>query len=67
MAKGTISLPDEFPKKIDRVDSSVLIGASPPALRVEMDCPYIPADRRLFERTRSDPRVRHLSRVGKLP
>lgn len=37
------------------------------ALAVELDCPYITADRRLFERTRALPRVRHLSRVGALP
>jgi len=36
------------------------------ALAVELDCPYITADRRLFERIRSLPRVRHLSRVGTL-
>ena len=37
------------------------------ALAVELDCPYVTADRRLFERTRTVPRVRHLSRVGSLP
>jgi predicted nucleic acid-binding protein len=37
------------------------------ALAVELDCPLITADHRLFERTRTHPRVRHLSRVGKLP
>ena len=37
------------------------------ALAVELDCPYVTADRRLFERTRALPRVRHLSRVGPLP
>jgi predicted nucleic acid-binding protein len=36
------------------------------ALAVELDCPYITADRRLFERTHALPRVRHLSRVGSL-
>lgn len=36
------------------------------ALAVELDCPYITADRRLYERARSFPRVRHLSRVGAL-
>ncbi len=36
------------------------------ALAVELDCPYVTADRRLFERTRTVPRVRHLSRVGPL-
>ena len=37
------------------------------ALAVELDCPFVTADRRLFERTRTYPRVRHLSRIGKLP
>ena len=36
------------------------------ALAVELDCPFITADRRLFDRTRSLPRVRHLSRIGAL-
>ncbi|MBI4607613.1 MAG: type II toxin-antitoxin system VapC family toxin [Candidatus Rokubacteria bacterium] len=36
------------------------------ALAVELDCPYVTADRHLFERARSLPRVRHLSRVGSL-
>jgi predicted nucleic acid-binding protein len=36
------------------------------ALAVELDCPFITADRRLYERVRSLPRVRHLSRVGSL-
>jgi predicted nucleic acid-binding protein len=37
------------------------------ALAAELDCPYITADRRLFERTRTLARVRHLARVGALP
>jgi len=36
------------------------------ALAVELDCPYITADQRLFDRTRTLPRVRHLSRVAPL-
>jgi predicted nucleic acid-binding protein len=36
------------------------------ALAVELDCPYITADRRLYARARTVPRVRHLSRVGSL-
>ncbi len=36
------------------------------ALAVELDCPYITADRRLHDRARTLPRVRHLSRVGSL-
>ncbi len=41
------------------VDTSV-------ALAVEVDCPLITADGRLFDRARSLPRVRHLSKVGPL-
>lgn len=37
------------------------------ALAVELDSPFVTADRRLFDRARTLPRVRHLSRVGKLP
>jgi predicted nucleic acid-binding protein len=37
------------------------------ALAVELDCPLITADRRLFDRAHTFPRVRHLSRIGKLP
>jgi len=36
------------------------------ALAVELDCPFVTADRRLWERARGLPRVRHLSRVGAL-
>jgi predicted nucleic acid-binding protein len=36
------------------------------ALAVELDCPLVTADQRLFEQTRSLPRVRHLSRVGSM-
>ncbi|MBI1893789.1 MAG: type II toxin-antitoxin system VapC family toxin [Candidatus Rokubacteria bacterium] len=36
------------------------------SLAVEIDCPYVTADRRLFERIRSLPRVRLLSKVGSL-
>jgi predicted nucleic acid-binding protein len=36
------------------------------ALAAELDCPYITADRRLYERARAIPRVRHLSRLGSL-
>ena len=36
------------------------------SLAVELDCPYVTADRRLFVRARTLPRVRHLSRVGSL-
>ncbi len=36
------------------------------ALAVELDCPFITADRHLFERVQKLPAVRHLSRVGNL-
>ena len=36
------------------------------ALAVELNCPFITADRRLFDRTRTLSRVRHLSRIGTL-
>lgn len=36
------------------------------ALAVELDCPLVTADRPFFDRTRSLPRVRHLSRIGTL-
>jgi predicted nucleic acid-binding protein len=36
------------------------------ALAAELECPYITADRRLYERARALPWVRHLSRVGAL-
>lgn len=37
------------------------------ALAVEIDAPYITADRRFFDRARTVPRVRHLSRIGSIP
>ena len=36
------------------------------ALAVELDCPLVTADRRFFDRSKSLPRVRHLSKVGTL-
>ncbi|MBI3393043.1 MAG: type II toxin-antitoxin system VapC family toxin [Nitrospirae bacterium] len=36
------------------------------ALAVELDCPLVTADGRLFDRTKVLPRVRHLSRIGAL-
>jgi predicted nucleic acid-binding protein len=36
------------------------------ALAVELDCPCVTADRRLFDRVHTLQRVRHLSRVGSL-
>jgi predicted nucleic acid-binding protein len=37
------------------------------ALAVELDCTLVTADSQLFERTRTLPRVRHLSQVGSIP
>lgn len=34
------------------------------ALALELDCPFVTADRGLYERTRAIPRVRHLADVG---
>jgi predicted nucleic acid-binding protein len=34
------------------------------ALAVELDCPFVTADQRLFDHTHALQRVRHLSRVG---
>ena len=36
------------------------------ALAVELDCPFVTADRPLFNRTNSLARVRHLTRIGRL-
>ena len=36
------------------------------ALAVELDCPFVTADRRLSARARALARVRHLSRIGAL-
>ena len=36
------------------------------ALAVELDCPCITADHRIFDRARTLPRVRHLSKFGSL-
>ncbi len=36
------------------------------ALAVELDCPLITADGPFYERARSLPRIRHLSKVGRL-
>ena len=36
------------------------------ALAVELDCPFVTADRRLWERASGLPRVRHLARAGSL-
>ncbi len=36
------------------------------ALAVELDCPFITADRHLFDRAHTLARVRHLSQVGSL-
>jgi predicted nucleic acid-binding protein len=36
------------------------------ALAIELDCPFVTADRQLFERSRSLDGVRHLSHVGSI-
>jgi predicted nucleic acid-binding protein len=36
------------------------------ALAAEMDCAFVTADRRLYDKVRALPRIRHLSRVGDL-
>ncbi len=36
------------------------------ALAVELDCPFVTADRPFFNRTRSLDRVRHLTKIGTL-
>ena len=50
--------------RLGREFSLTFYDASFLALAVELDCPLVTADQRLFERTQSLPRVRHLSRVG---
>lgn len=52
--------------RLGRELSLTFYDASFLALAVELDCPCITADRRLFEQARALPRVRHLSRVGSL-
>jgi len=45
----------------------IVVDASFLALAVELDCPFVTADRRLVEHTRAlHQRVRHLSRVGSI-
>jgi predicted nucleic acid-binding protein len=52
--------------RLGRRWSLTFYDASFLALAVELDCPFVTADRRLYDRTRTLPRVRHLSRVGSL-
>jgi predicted nucleic acid-binding protein len=52
--------------RLGRALNLTFYDASFLALAVELDCLLITADRRLFERTRTYPRVRHLSRIGTL-
>jgi predicted nucleic acid-binding protein len=52
--------------RVGREFALTFYDASFLALAVELDCPLITADRRFFDRTRSLPRVRHLSKVGAL-
>jgi predicted nucleic acid-binding protein len=53
--------------RLGRALSLTFYDASFIALAVELDCPFITADRRLYERARTLPKVRHLSHVGSLP
>lgn len=50
--------------RVGRQFGLTFYDASFVALAVELDCAFVTADRRLWERTRSVERVRHLSRVG---
>jgi predicted nucleic acid-binding protein len=50
--------------RLGREFSLTFYDASFLALAVELDCPFVTADQRLFEHTQSLQRVRHLSRVG---
>jgi len=50
--------------RLGREFSLTFYDASFLALAVELDCPLVTADHRLFEHTRSLQRVRHLSMVG---
>jgi predicted nucleic acid-binding protein len=52
--------------RLGREFSLTFYDASFLALAVELDCPLVTADRRLFEHARSLQRVRHLSRVGSI-
>jgi predicted nucleic acid-binding protein len=52
--------------RLGREFSLTFYDASFLALAVELDCPFVTADRRLFDRTNSLQRVRHLSRVGSI-
>jgi predicted nucleic acid-binding protein len=56
LLKRTLRLGREF--SLTFYDASFL------ALAVELDCPFVTADQRLFDHTHSLQRVRHLSRVG---
>jgi predicted nucleic acid-binding protein len=50
--------------RLGREFSLTFYDASFLALAVELDCPFVTGDQRLFDHTRSLQRVRHLSRVG---
>jgi predicted nucleic acid-binding protein len=53
--------------RLGREHGLTFYDASFLALAVELDCPYITADRRLYEYTLRLHRVRYLSQVGPLP
>lgn len=52
--------------RLGREFSLTFYDASFLALAVELDCPFVTADQRLFDHARALPRVRHLSRLGPL-
>lgn len=52
--------------RLGRELSLTFYDASFLALAVELDCPFVTADRPLFNRARSLPRVRHLTKIGTL-
>jgi len=50
--------------RLGREFSLTFYDASLLAVAVELDCPFVTADQRLFDRIQTLQRVRHLSRVG---
>jgi predicted nucleic acid-binding protein len=52
--------------RLGREYSLTFYDASFLALAVELDCPFVTADQRLFDRARTLARVRHLSQVGSI-
>jgi hypothetical protein len=52
--------------RLGREWSLTFYHASCLALAVELDGPFVTADQRLFDHTRTLARVRHLSRIGRI-